>query len=125
MPGANNAARAGEADADTPRVPGALASHYAPGVPLHLVAAEALAPLLAQARAAGEAVAVWSEQPPPPQPGLFWRRRPADAAGAGRDLYDTLHQLDTLPVVRILVQSVPTEPAWQALADRLRRAAAA
>ncbi|MDO4232305.1 MAG: L-threonylcarbamoyladenylate synthase [Lautropia sp.] len=110
---------------DAPRVPGALASHYAPSAPLRVLIWPALVAALHAAREAGEAVAVWSEHAPEPQPGLFWRRRPADAAGAGHDLYDALHQLDALPVARILVQALPEGTAWQALADRLGRAAAA
>ena len=113
------------ADDQAPRVPGALPSHYAPGVPLRLVAEADLPIELAAARQAGEAVAVWADQAPPAQPGLFWRRRPADAEGAGRALYDTLHQLDALPVARILVMALPEGPAWHALSDRLQRAAAA
>lgn len=110
---------------DAPRVPGALASHYAPSVPLRVLPWARLVATLHVAREAGEAVAVWSTQEPRPQPGLFWRRRPADAAGAGHDLYDALHQLDALLVARILVEALPEGPAWQALADRLGRAAAA
>lgn len=113
------------ADAGAPRVPGALASHYAPSAPLQLLDAGALGPRLARARASGEAVAVWSEVAPPPQPGLFWRCRPADAEGAGRELYDALHQLDALPVAAILVPRPPDAPEWRALGDRLARAAAA
>lgn len=116
-------ALAGE-DAGAPRVPGALPSHYAPSVPVRLLTAEALPLALAEAKAAGESVAVWSPVAPAPQAGLFWRRRPADAAGAARDLYDTLHQLDALPVARILVERPPALPEWRALTDRLERAAA-
>lgn len=112
------------AEADAPRVPGSLASHYAPTVPLELVAPEDLPARLAEARQAGEAVALWSEQPPEAQPGLFWRRRPGDAATAAQHLYDVLHQLDALPVARILVEAVPAGAEWRALADRLQRAAA-
>lgn len=108
-----------------PRVPGALASHYAPSVPLRVLGWPALVAALQASRETGASVAVWSEHAPEPQPGLFWRRRPADAAGAGHDLYDALHQLDALPVARILVQALPDGAEWQALADRLGRAAAA
>ncbi|MDO4682341.1 MAG: L-threonylcarbamoyladenylate synthase [Lautropia sp.] len=117
-------ALAGE-DADAPRVPGALPSHYAPSVPVLLLDADQLGAALAEARQEGEAVALWSTRPPEPQAGLFWRRRPVDAAGAARDLYDTLHQLDALPVSRILVERPLAGPDWRALNDRLERAAAA
>jgi hypothetical protein len=34
------------------------------------------------------------------------------------------HTLDELGCARILVEAVPDQPAWSAIADRLRRAAA-
>ena len=125
-------------EADAPRVPGALPSHYAPSVPLRLLSAGALAALLQQratALSAAQApvidglpmgrIAVWRPAPPPEQPGLFWRRQPTEAALAARHLYDTLHQLDALGVDAILVERPPVEPAWRAVQDRLQRAAAA
>ena len=125
-------------EADAPRVPGALPSHYAPSVPLLLLSAGALAALLRQRATALSAaqtpvidslpmgrIAVWRPEPPPEQPGLFWRRLPTEAALAARHLYDTLHQLDALGVDAILVEQPPVEPAWRAVQDRLQRAAAA
>ncbi|MDO4904759.1 MAG: L-threonylcarbamoyladenylate synthase [Lautropia sp.] len=120
-PGADGAAGP---DTDAPRVPGALPSHYAPDAPLRLMDWDALAARLDLARARGQRVAVWSARMPAPQPGLFWRRRPSDADGAGRDLYDALHQLDALPVACILIERPPADAAWRALTDRLERAAA-
>lgn len=125
-------------EADAPRVPGALPSHYAPSVPLRLLSARALAALLQQRATALSAaqtpvidglpmgrIAVWRPEPPPEQPGLFWRCQPTEAALAARHLYDTLHQLDALGVDAILVEQPPVEPAWRAVQDRLQRAAAA
>ena len=65
-------------------------------------------------------IAVWRLEPPPEQPGLFWRRQPTEAALAARHLYDTLHQLDALGVDAILVEQPPVEPAWRAVQDRLQ-----
>ena len=125
-------------EADAPRVPGALPSHYAPSVPLLLLSAGALAALLQQRATALSAaqtpvidslpmgrIAVWRPEPPPEQPGLFWRCQPTEVALAARHLYDTLHQLDALGVDAILVEQPPVEPAWRAVQDRLQRAAAA
>jgi len=49
---------------------------------------------------------------------------PSDPAGYARLLYASLHTLDELGCARILVEAVPDQPAWAAVADRLRRAAA-
>jgi len=46
---------------------------------------------------------------------------PADFA---RELYDTLRRIDALGVQRLLVQRVPGTPDWDAVRDRLARAAA-
>jgi L-threonylcarbamoyladenylate synthase len=50
---------------------------------------------------------------------------PADPHGYARLLYASLHTLDALGCARILVEAVPEEPAWAAVADRLRRAGVA
>lgn len=49
---------------------------------------------------------------------------PRDPQDYARLLYASLHTLDELGCRRILVEAVPDEPAWAAIADRLRRAAA-
>lgn len=49
---------------------------------------------------------------------------PRDAREYARLLYASLHTLDELGCARILVEAVPEEPAWAAIADRLRRAGA-
>lgn len=72
----------------------------------------------------GQAVALWTRQPPPERADTFWRRQPADAETAARHLYDTLHQLDALGVQTILVEMPPDTPEWRAVRDRLTRAAA-
>ena len=46
---------------------------------------------------------------------------PGDAAGYARLLYASLHELDDRGVCAIVVQAVPDEPAWWAVADRLAR----
>lgn len=49
---------------------------------------------------------------------------PNDPADYARLLYASLHTLDELGCARILVEAPPDQPAWAAIADRLRRAAA-
>jgi L-threonylcarbamoyladenylate synthase len=49
---------------------------------------------------------------------------PADPAGYGHDLYAALRELDAGGAARILVERVPPGAAWEAVEDRLVRAAA-
>jgi len=103
---------AGVAAAPAPRVPGSTAQHYAPRTPLELVPAGGLA--AASARAAGEGLRVATLACPPG----------SDAATYGRGLYASLRELDARGVDRLLVEAVPTTPEWEAVRDRLMRAAA-
>jgi len=50
-------------------------------------------------------------------------RLPRDADGYARGLYAALHQLDHARCERILLELPPDEPEWNAVHDRLRRAA--
>ncbi len=52
---------------------------------------------------------------------LLVRTLPAEAAQYARALYGTLHDLDDAGVDAIVVQGVPRDDAWWAVADRLRR----
>lgn len=112
-------------DASAPRAPGRLRSHYAPRTPLELVAEPALGAAVSAALASGAKIAVMARRPAPPAaPRLEFRRMPADPAAYGRALYATLRALDAAGADRILVESVPAEEPWAAVADRLARAAA-
>lgn len=99
-------------DGRAPRVPGSTPQHYAPSTPLELVPAGALAAAEAAAAARGERVATLA------------CARGADAAEYGRRLYAELRRLDKSGASRILVESVPDSPEWEAVRDRLTRAAA-
>jgi hypothetical protein len=48
---------------------------------------------------------------------------PADPAGYARSLYATLHALDERQLDRIVADPPPDAAAWQAVRDRLFRAA--
>jgi L-threonylcarbamoyladenylate synthase len=50
-------------------------------------------------------------------------RLPPDPAGYARELYATLHALDEAGCDLIIVEAVPNDPAWDAVRDRLARAA--
>jgi L-threonylcarbamoyladenylate synthase len=49
---------------------------------------------------------------------------PHDPAAFARALYAELHRCDDAGAGLIVVESLPEAPAWRAIADRLRRAAA-
>ena len=119
----------GEADvevkaaADAPRVSGALAAHYAPGTPLRLVAAAQLVEAAAVLAGEGSRVAVLAHSVADPHDArLIWHAAPTRAEAYARELYAALRQLDTLGADFILVEALPTDPAWRAIADRLGRA---
>ena len=105
-------------DAGVPRAPGRLASHYAPGAPVHLVTLERLTDALRSGDAALLRTA------PNPPPGIRWIRLPADPDGYARGLYAALRTLDETDPGAIVVEAPPEHAAWMAIHDRLERAAA-
>ena len=115
-----------DAGADAPRASGRLKSHYAPRTPLELVPATQLPARVNALR--GMPLAVLA-----PAAALLDRPAhvvlrlvaPAEAAEYARRLYAALHQLDGSGAARILVAQPPAGEAWDAVHDRLRRAAAA
>ena len=115
--------RVDDPGADAPRVPGRERSHYAPGTPLSIVEEPHLREAVEAALAAGGRVAVLARSAPMEQAGLTWRRMPAAAPAYGRALYAALRALDAAGVDRILVEAVPADESWAAVADRLARAA--
>ncbi len=110
---------------EAPRVPGSTASHYAPTTPLEIVSGDAMETLAAQYNDRGERVAVLALRLPLKTLKLAtWinaGRRPQQYA---HDLYAHLRTLDKAGCVRILVQELPDDEPWNAVNDRLRKAAA-
>ena len=110
---------------NAPRVPGSLEAHYAPSIPLQLVAAAELAEAARAALGAGRRIAVLAAaQPACDHPNLAWRTASAEPAQFARELYARLRQLDAPGCDLILVAAPPADEAWRAVSDRLRRAAA-
>jgi len=114
-----------ELAAEAPRVPGSAASHYAPTTPLEIVAGDVLETLAGQYNDRGERVAVLALRLPlKTLQFATWinaGRRPQQFA---HDLYAHLRTLDKAGCVRILVQELPDDERWDAVKDRLRKAAA-
>ena len=111
------------ADAAAPRVPGALASHYAPRTPLELVSAAELPARLAALRETRVAVLARAAAPASLRD-VNWQTAPRAAAGYAHELYASLRHLDALGCALILVEAPPATPEWQGVNDRLQRASA-
>jgi len=109
-----------ERDAQAPRASGTLASHYAPHTPLVLMDARRFADELR----VGDAVLAF-RAPPAHRAASAWIEAPLDPARYGHDLYRNLRDLDRHRATRILVEAPPRDAAWEAVNDRLQRAAAA
>jgi L-threonylcarbamoyladenylate synthase len=112
-----------EPSGDEPRrSPGQVERHYAPRAALELLTRAQLEALTADREKAGHlgVVALGDLRLPA---GLHVVRLPQDAEGYARELYAALHQLDDAGCVRIMVELPPDEPPWNAVNDRLRRAA--
>lgn len=103
-------------DAQAPRASGTLASHYAPETALALVDADTIA------RAKDAAVLAFGAKPAGHSGP--WIPAPREAAAYGHDLYANLRTLDASGAPRILVEAPPASPEWEAVNDRLARAAA-
>jgi L-threonylcarbamoyladenylate synthase len=130
-PGEMKTGEKNEAGAATPpRVSGALAAHYAPLTPLRLLASDTLIPELVRLVRAGQRVAVFAHSASPPrETGLdassfHWRVTASDPTVYARQLYASLRALDALGADILLIEDLPPEPDWRAIADRLGRAAA-
>jgi L-threonylcarbamoyladenylate synthase len=114
-----------DADAQAPRAPGTLASHYAPHTPVRLVPSDTLAAGLHKADIPGKGLAVYSRRAMTPQQGVVWQAMPDDPVTVAHELFAVLRRLDELQCAEIWVEQPVDHPAWEGVADRLRRAAAA
>jgi L-threonylcarbamoyladenylate synthase len=111
--------------AGSPRVPGDSAGHYAPATPLSIVPSEEIEQLVSELSADGIRVAVLARRPPlRAHQFVTWINAGARPESFAHDLYAHLRALDRSACARILVQAVPEDERWDAVRDRLARAAA-
>jgi L-threonylcarbamoyladenylate synthase len=112
-----------EKHAKQPRVSGSLDAHYAPQTPMRFIAAECLLDDIDTLRQRGRRCAVLchSQAPQAAMPHA-WRMLPTDPVGYAHGLYAALRELDQAAADLIVVENIPADPAWFAVADRLRRA---
>ena len=107
-------------DENAPRASGTLAAHYAPGTPLGLVDRFGLPAELAR----GDVAVLALHEEPRKSSVQAWITAKADPRSYGHDLYANLRTLDASGARRILVEAPPQSPEWEAVNDRLSRAAA-
>lgn len=103
-------------DAQAPRVPGALASHYAPTTRLWLV--DDVARAVSEARAHGELVVLGLSAP---LDDARWVAMPTEPVAYAQVLYARLREADASTAATIIVERPPS--SWAAVLDRLQRAA--
>ena len=115
-------AQLGEQGIDRPRVPGSLASHYAPRLPMKLVHPDQTENYVRQQ--AGTAVAVLARRGRPKDTkAALWQVAPETPDDFAHNLYAALRRLDDSGCRMIVVEEPPTLPEWVAVRDRLARAA--
>lgn len=104
---------------DSPRHSGGLERHYAPKTPARLVPPHALDAEIAR-HGATVAVLAFSR---PDERVDYWIRAPRDPAGYAQRLYASLRELDTAGCETMLIEAPPETEEWNAVRDRLQRAA--
>jgi len=107
-----------------PRVPGGTPSHYAPTTPMTIVPAGEIDAHAAAQSEGGRRVAVLAQRLPlRAHKYVTWINAGRRPEQYGHDLYANLRTLDKAGCQRILVQDVPEGEPWDAIRDRLLRAA--
>jgi L-threonylcarbamoyladenylate synthase len=104
-----------------PASPGQGKRHYAPAALVRLSDASAL-PRIAADLPGPVGALIRSDIALPQE--VISLRLPEDPAGYARDLYASLRELEDRGCTSICVESVPASPEWDAIRDRLTRAAA-
>jgi L-threonylcarbamoyladenylate synthase len=112
------------ADLESPRVPGGTPSHYAPTTPMAIVPSGEIDAHAAAMSEGGRRIAVLAQRLPlKSHKYVTWINAGRRPEQYGHDLYANLRTLDKAGCQQILVQDVPEGEAWDAIRDRLRRAA--
>ena len=113
---------------ESPRVPGALKSHYAPVKPVYLVSSERLFEVVDMMVNSNRRPAVLSFTPvsnriPGEKADELSIVSKMDVQVYAQNLYSTMRKFDSSKCDCIIVESPPMESAWSAVNDRLNRAA--
>ncbi len=108
----------------SPRVPGSLASHYAPRTPLKIATEDDMENFLRRESANGPVAVLARRNRPQGTRAALWQVAPSSPTEYARQLYWLLRRMDDAGCQLIVVESVPEMPEWAAIGDRLMRAAA-
>jgi len=108
-------------DESAPRASGTLAAHYAPRTALAVVDFEELA---IEVRHPRNVAVLALQEAPLGAHATSWITAPSTPVAYGHDLYANLRTLDASGAKRILVEAPPDVAGWEAVNDRLARAAA-
>lgn len=109
---------------DIPRVSGSLESHYAPVTKVILIDTAKMTVYLRSLSQENFPVAVMHRQEvSADSKGIFYYKMPMNACDYAHDLYQTLRDLDKKNFKQIIIENVPTSSEWDAIRDRLQRAA--
>jgi L-threonylcarbamoyladenylate synthase len=112
------------AGSHSPRAPGMLAAHYAPSLPMLLAPAIDLDRVVRE-QSTHLPVAVLARHPRPRDSrAALWHSAATDAQAYAHDLYALLRFLDRSGCGIIVVELPPERTEWEAVRDRLLRAAA-
>ncbi len=106
----------------SPRASGTLVAHYAPKIPLVLASSSSLEQVV---RDAAGPIAVLARRVQPADASVaLWQVAAADAQTYAHDLYAVLHSFEYSGCALIVVEAPPEAAEWDAVHDRLTRAAA-
>ena len=112
-------------DPASPRVPGSPLAHYSPQTPVSLVPVGQLDALAESLSEGGQRIAVLAQRLPlKTYQYVTWINAGKRVDAYAHDLYANLRTLDKAGCARILIQEVPGDERWDAVRDRLVRAAA-
>jgi L-threonylcarbamoyladenylate synthase len=111
-------------DAGVRASPGLLSRHYAPDADTRLVTAAELEVVLATLPPTARVGGLAFEAPRPVDARIAaWERLGAEPLTASRRLYAALHRVEEAGCTHVLIEAPPAAPEWDALRDRVRRAA--
>ncbi len=109
-----------------PRVPGSTTRHYSPLTPVNVVPSRRLVQVIDEFSGEHEKVAVLAMHPPVrTTPYMTWINAGNRPDVYARQLYANLRTLDKSGARMMLVEEVPEGERWDAVRDRLKRAASA
>lgn len=106
-------------DKDLPRVSGSLASHYAPKTPVKIFSFDSY-----ESEKKGKfGVMSFQDKPKNISKKIIWIKMSSDPILYAHELYAVLREVDAKNLSCIYVELPPDEIVWQAVRDRLSRAA--